>query len=142
MNSSRPYLLRAIHEWLVDNEKTPHILVNAHHVGVDVPAEFVEDGRILLNVSPQATGDLRLGKKLVTFYAMFGTDDCFITVPIPAIEAIYASENGRGMYFSEEDLGEDFDQDADSGNPPSSSGDDGGSDKSPPEGRSHLKVVK
>ena len=140
MKSSRPYLLRAIHEWLVDNQKTPHILVNAEKDGVDVPHQFIKEGKIVLNVAPVATGDLRLGKKLVTFHAGFGSEDHFISVPIPAIEAIYAFENGRGMYFSEEDLGDDFDPSGDQA--PEEGGDSDRGGESGQNGGSHLKVVK
>ena len=138
MNSSRPYLLRAIYEWLVDNKKTPHIMVDAQVPDVCVPSEHVNNGKIVLNVAPEATGDLRMGNRVVTFSAGFGDRDHEIYLPISSIEAIYAFENGKGMYFSDEDLEEGSEDSAEGDD--SSSGSEGGSTAQ--KGVSHLKVVK
>lgn len=106
MNSSRPYLLRAIHEWLNDNGLTPHVLVDATVSGIRVPLAFVEDGRIVLNISSSAAHDLVLGNELVTFVARFSGKANEIRIPVNAILAIYARENGKGMVFQDEELNE------------------------------------
>lgn len=102
MTPSRPYLIRALYEWIDDNQLTPHLLVDATLEGVNVPLQFVEDGRIVLNVSASATHDLLLGNESVRFYARFGGVDTAVEVPIDAVLAIYARENGQGMMFAEE----------------------------------------
>ncbi|NIP73381.1 MAG: ClpXP protease specificity-enhancing factor [Gammaproteobacteria bacterium] len=127
MISSRPYLIRAMHEWIVDNGLTPHILVDAECEGVDVPIQYVKDGKIVLNIAPQAVGGLQLGNEAVQFRARFGGVEAPIFVPVRSVLAIYARENGKGMAFGE-------------------NGGDGGD--GPPEpspdrsGRPALKVVK
>ncbi len=103
MTSSRPYLIRALYEWIVDNNLTPHLLVNAKIPGVDVPPQYVKEGRIVLNVGPHAIEELLITNDAVTFSARFNEGVCDIYVPAIAVLAIYASENGRGMFFSEED---------------------------------------
>ena len=103
MNSSRPYLLRAIYEWLVDNELTPYILVDATAPEVSVPERYVEEGKIILNIEMQAVGNLQLGNDAVEFDARFSGVAHHIYIPMLAVKAIYAFENGRGMVFSEEE---------------------------------------
>ncbi len=102
MTSSKPYLARAIYEWLVDNQMTPYILVAAHHPGTRVPAQFVQDGRIVLNVAPMAVQALLIGADETCFSARFGGVPWSIVVPHGALLAIYAKENGQGMFFDEE----------------------------------------
>ena len=109
MNSSRPYLLRAIHQWIVDNDCTPHLLVNAWAPGVQVPMDYVENDKIVLNVGPSAAHRLELGDDAVTFDARFGGKPMSVIAPIGAILAIYARENGQGMLFTEDD-GADADE--------------------------------
>ncbi len=129
MLSSRPYLLRALHEWIVDSGFTPHLLVNAEHDGVEVPPSAVNDGRVILNVSPSAVRDLLMDAELVTFVARFSGRSQAISVPVMAVEAIYARENGRGMMFPDD--GSD------------GTGDDGTDDGDGPRpGKPNLKVVK
>src|SRR5271156_1286288 len=101
--SSRPYLLRAFYEWIVDNYATPYIVVNAELPGVNVPQQYVEKGRIVLNVSPVAVMELALANDHVAFNARFGGVPYDIYVPIRAVAAIYAKENGRGMVFKEDE---------------------------------------
>ena len=103
MNSSRPYLIRAIHEWILDNEMTPHLLVDIEGEGVDVPAQQGQNGKIVLNISPQAVEGLMLGNDAIGFRARFGGIATDVYVPIAAVMAVYAKENGRGMVFSEDD---------------------------------------
>lgn len=101
MTSSRPYLLRAIYEWIVDNGSTPHIVVAAEMDSVQVPRQFVENGVIVLNVAPSAVRDLELGNDRVSFSARFAGSAQYVSVPMAAIQAIYARENGQGMVLSE-----------------------------------------
>ena len=101
MTSNRPYLIRALHEWITDNGLTPHLLVNAELAEVEVPLQYVHEGRIVLNVSATAIHGLRLGNDWIEFSARFGGSPCWIRIPPLAIIAIYARENGQGMIFSE-----------------------------------------
>jgi len=128
MTPSRPYLLRAINEWILDNQCTPYLLVDAEVEGVDVPRQYVENGKIVLNIDPQAVRDLVLGNEEVSFSARFQGKPWQIYIPIQAVLAIYAQENGRGMMFNEEEGSE----------PPPS----GSSPAKPSSGRPSLKVVK
>lgn len=102
MNSSRPYLLRAIHEWLVDNNLTPHLLVNADHQEVQVPTNYVDEGKIVLNVSPSAVQNLHMDNTAISFNARFSGSPTDIYIPINACMAIYSKEDGKGMVFNEE----------------------------------------
>ena len=99
MTSSRPYLLRAVHEWIADNGLTPQIVVDAQHEQARVPTAYVRDGKIVLNVSSTAVRGLRLGNERVEFSARFGGTPFDVFVPIGAVLAIMARENGTGMSF-------------------------------------------
>lgn len=103
MTSSRPYLIRAMYQWIVDNGMTPHLLVNAAIDNCLVPDDFIQDGKIVLNVAPMAITGLVLGDDEVTFGARFNGVSESIYVPVKAVEAIYARENGQGMMFSDDD---------------------------------------
>lgn len=109
MTSSRPYLLRAIYEWLLDNSQTPYIMVNAAVAGVSVPQNFVENGKIVLNVEPNAIGNLLMANEAVEFDARFQGKPFHVYLPIESVLAIYSFENGRGMVFSDEDKADDGD---------------------------------
>ena len=102
MTSNRPYLIRALYEWLVDNDLTPYLLVDANRESVHVPTRYVEEGRIVLNVSPSAVRDLSLGNDLVAFEARFGGSAFAISLPPDAVLGVYARENGKGMLFPDE----------------------------------------
>lgn len=102
MTPSKPYFLRAVYEWVNDNRMTAHLLVNADAKGVDVPRQYVQDGRIVLNISPGAVHGLMMSNEDVTFSARFGGTPLQIHVPVYAILAIYAKENGQGMFFDDE----------------------------------------
>ncbi|TWE02881.1 stringent starvation protein B [Pseudomonas sp. AG1028] len=136
MNSSRPYLIRALYEWIVDNDCTPHLLVNAEYPGVQVPSKFVSDGQIVLNVSPTAVRELSLGLDAVSFEGRFGGVAHSLFVPSAAVLAIYARENGQGMVFDQEpppvesEIEEVEDEPTPDDEPPR------------PSGRPSLKVVK
>lgn len=99
MNSSRPYLLRALYEWIVDNQCTPHLLVNSDYPQVRVPPGFASDGQIVLNVSPSAVRYLEMDNQAVSFEGRFGGVEHRLYVPCAAVLAIYARENGQGMVF-------------------------------------------
>ena len=103
MTSNRPYLIRAINEWLLDNQLTPHLLVDAQAPGVEVPKNFVQDGKIVLNIGPHAVEGLRITNEEVTFLARFSGVSQLISFPVTAVLAIYARENGRGMMFDEDE---------------------------------------
>lgn len=103
MTSSRPYLVRAIFQWISDNGMTPHLLVDVSVEGVQVPAEHVQNGKIILNIAPMAVSGLVLGDDEVTFSARFSGSSRSIIIPVDAVLAIYAKENGQGMMFSEDD---------------------------------------
>ena len=92
-----------MHEWMVDNGFTPHLVVDAKRDGVRVPAGHVKDGKIVLNVSPTATHALTLGNDAVTFEARFGGVSQQLEIPIAAVLGIYARETGQGMIFGEDD---------------------------------------
>jgi len=109
MSPSKPYLLRALHEWISDNGQTPLIVVDAEQEGVEVPFEFVEDGKLVLNVSVSATGDLELGNEHVSFSARFGGTPHSLWIPVASVLGIYSRESGQGMVFPE---GDEFDDDA------------------------------
>jgi len=107
MTPSRPYLIRALYEWIGDNGMTPHILADANAEGTELPRQFVEDGRIVLNIGPNAVRNLLLGNDAVEFGARFSGTPMTVRVPIGAVLAIYARESGKGMVFTEEDGGGD-----------------------------------
>lgn len=107
MTPLKPYLIRSIYEWILDNELTPHLLVDAEAEGTTLPQDSIEDGKIVLNVRPQAIQGLTLGNEHIEFNARFGGNPIHIVVPIQAIMAIYAKENGKGMIFDQEDSGND-----------------------------------
>ncbi|HBI21081.1 MAG TPA: ClpXP protease specificity-enhancing factor [Legionella sp.] len=102
MTSNKPYFIRAIYDWVVDNDLTPYLLVNAEHPDVEVPQEHVNHGRIVLNISPAACRGLHLENDRIVFTARFSGQVTQIFVSPVAVLAIYAKENGRGMEFGEE----------------------------------------
>jgi stringent starvation protein B len=125
MNSSRPYIMRALYEWIVDNEFTPYVLVDASIADVVVPQQFVKDNQIVLNISPDAVVDLSISNQAVSFNGRFGGVATDVFVPISAVVGIYARENGQGMVFDPEEA-----MDPPDDSPPE------------PENRPSLKIVK
>jgi len=101
MTSNRPYLIRAIWQWVADNGLTPYILVDANAEQVQVPTQFVEDGRIVLNISSSAVLDLNMDDEFVSFNARFSGAPMDVFVPVSSVLGIYARENGQGMLFPE-----------------------------------------
>ena len=126
--SRRPYLVRAMHEWMTDNGQTPHLVVDAAAAGVDVPPGYAKDGRIVLNVSWQATQGLKLGNEAIEFAGRFGGVSHHVRVPAEAVLGIYARETGQGMLFQD-----------DSESPPSGPSPSGPADNGR---RPKLRVVK
>ncbi len=104
LSAKRPYLLRAYYDWIVDNQLTPYLLVDATYYGVNVPTEYVQDGQIILNLSMRATNNLHLGENAIEFCARFNGQERQIYVPMGAALAIYARENGEGAMFEAEQL--------------------------------------
>jgi len=102
VTSTRPYLLRALNEWILDNGMTPHIVVDATIPGTHVPPEHVRDGRITLNLSPSAVRELVIGNEAISFGARFGGRHFDVVVPPGAVLAIFARESGAGMSFPPE----------------------------------------
>ena len=127
----KPYFLRAMHQWIVDSDSTPYLVVDVNVAGVEIPPGYAQDGKLVLNVSYAATDGLEIGGEHVEFDARFGGVSRHVRVPMAAVLAIYAHETGQGMLFDAEDG-------AESGTPgdaPTKPGGDGG--KKPT-----LKVIK
>jgi len=165
MTSHRPYLLRALYEWIADNGMTPHLLVDATRPSVQVPMHAVKDGRIVLNIAERAVSRLDMSNDTIRFSARFGGVSHSVSVPIGAVLAIYARETGQGMALPDDALAADDDEafesadSADSTEPapailsavPSdpdaqgddgSDGDDGGPASPTPRRAGHLRIVK
>lgn len=128
MTPNRPYLLRALYEWISDNAMTPHILVDADFAGVDVPEQAIQKGKVILNIDKSAVHELELGNEIVSFNARFAGHRYGVSVPVEAVLAIYSKENGQGMMFAQDDEPD-----------PSGGPDDG---EKPKMKRPHLRVVK
>ncbi|BCU53905.1 MULTISPECIES: ClpXP protease specificity-enhancing factor [Enterobacter] len=160
LSPRRPYLLRAFYEWLLDNQLTPHLVVDVTLEGVRVPMEYARDGQIVLNIAPRAVGNLELANDEVRFNARFGGVPRQVYVPLAAVLAIYARENGAGTMFEPEAAYDgdaislnDDDESAPSesetvmsvidGDKPDNSDDNDPDDDPPPRGgRPALRVVK
>ncbi len=161
MSSQRPYLLRALYEWIADNDMTPHVLVDARVPGVRVPPHTVKDGQVVLNIAARAVGHLQMDNDALRFSARFGGVSHNVVVPLPAVIAIYARETGQGMALQQdllppaaaeeadaehEGLGAlhaDYDPevvDESESDAEATSGD--GDDDRPPPRRGHLRIVK
>jgi stringent starvation protein B len=140
MSSNRPYLLRAIYDWITDNQLTPYVLVDATVEGVRVPPQVIKNGQVVLNLAMRAVANLELGNDSINFQARFSGVSQAIRIPMQAVLALYAQENGQGMMFPAEDG--DTPPPAPGPGPegpgPGPSGD--GADK--PRRSPHLRVVK
>lgn len=159
MKPRRPYLVRAYYDWLLDNNLTPHLVVDAMLPGVLVPMDFVRDGQIVLNIAPRAVGNLELGNDAIRFNARFGGIPQQVDVPMAAVLALYARENGAGTLFEpevaydlpdEDEFAAAAEEEASANAEPNLvlveelAGDDNGPDDEPPRprGRPTLRVVK
>lgn len=133
MTPSRPYLLRALYDWISDNGLTPHIVVDATYPGVEVPPSAVRDGKVVLNIGLRAVDQLDLGDERIRFFARFGGVSHAVSIPTLAVKAIYARENGVGMVFPDEEP-------MPPGEPPA--GKPGGETGGRTPRRGHLRIVK
>ncbi len=106
MNSSRPYIIRALYDWILENQCTPYVLVDAFGEGVEVPQDHVKDGQIILNISPIAVQSVSISNEAIEFNGRFGGIPKKVLVPIKYILGIYAKENGQGMIFESDELPE------------------------------------
>lgn len=138
MVSTKPYLLRAIYQWCVDQGLTPHLLVtvDAH---THVPRQYIENGRIVLNLGPEAVHQLQMGDEEISFKARFSGTAFSVLIPVSAVTAIYARENGHGMSFEAESSPDDHDDEMPDTGPAEP---DESPPPSPPAGRPHLTRVK
>ena len=139
MTSNRPYLLRAFFDWIVDNQCTPHLVVNADFPNVIVPTQFVQDGQIVLNINPSAVAQFQMDNFEVSFNARFGGQPMRVVVPIGAVLAIYARENGEGTVFTPEDFSEYEEPRVTQAEEEQEKGDN---DEPEKKRGSHLKVIK
>jgi stringent starvation protein B len=141
MSSNRPYLLRAIYDWISDNDLTPYILVDAGVAGVRVPPQVVKNGQVVLNLAMRAVANLDLGNEWISFQARFSGISQTIQIPVAAVLALYAQENGQGMMFPAEEEGGETPPPVPEpdGTPPTAG--DGDGDK-PKRSAPHLRVVK
>lgn len=144
LTPNRPYLLRAYYDWLIDNGLTPHVLVDATVDGTQVPQQFVKEGQIVLNVHHAAVAGLELGNDWVEFNARFGGVPQQVILPMKAISAIYARENGVGVVFEMEPAYETDDEQLevftpDDDNQPKVTSDQKDSSKKQ---RGHLTIIK
>lgn len=143
MSSNRPYLLRAIYDWISDNGCTPYLLIDATYEGVRVPPQVVKNGQVVLNIAMRAVANLELGNDWVNFSARFSGVSQSVRVPVGAVLALYAQENGQGMMFPAED--DEAGASAATASAPAAESapddKDTGGDK-PKRGAPHLRVVK
>lgn len=107
MSPNRPYLMRAIYDWISDNNLTPYILVDAGCAGVQVPPQVVKNGQVVLNLAMRAVANLDLGNDWISFQARFSGVSQAIQIPVQAVLALYAQENGQGMMFPADEEGGD-----------------------------------
>lgn len=145
MTSHRPYLLRALWEWIADNGMTPHLLVDARQPGVRVPAHTVKDGKVVLNIADRAVAKLEMGNDMVSFSARFAGVSQSVQVPVTAILAIYARETGQGMALPEEMGASQTASAPEGGDPEATEPSDNGPDDDtpqPPKRGAHLRIVK
>lgn len=143
MSSNRPYLLRAIYDWISDNNLTPYVLVDAGFAGVRVPPQVIKNGQVVLNLAMRAVANLDLGNEWISFQARFSGVSHTIQIPVHAVLALYAQENGQGMMFPADEEGGDMPPPSapePDDTPPTPVADEGG-DK-PKRGAPHLRVVK
>ncbi len=132
MSSNRPYLIRAMYEWIGDNDMSPYLLVDASIPGVQVPPDAIRDGKVVLNVAARAVSQLDLGNHMISFLARFGGVSRSIEIPVTAVQAIYAQETGQGMMMPADVMAEEAALETDDGPEPTP----------PPKRGAHLRVVK
>lgn len=107
MTSSKPYLIRGLYEWLLDNDATPYVLVDTSSEAVEIPKGIANDGKVVLNLSPSAIQNLEMTNEYLSFSARFSGVSQNVYCPILSVLAIYAKENGKGMMFAEDNQQEE-----------------------------------
>ncbi len=140
MSSNRPYLLRAIYDWISDNQLTPYILVDAGTAGVRVPPQVIQNGQVVLNLATRAVANLDLGNDSISFQARFSGVSQAIHIPVQAVLALYAQENGQGMMFPAEGEGGDTPPPRSPPDDPAPTAHETGNKRKT--GAPHLRVVK
>jgi len=103
MTSQKPYLIRAIYDWLLDNGTTPYLLVNTIIPGVKVPEDYIHDNKIVLNIAPDAVQHFQADNEWISFSARFSGKPMELFIPIEAVLGIYGKENNQGMFFTEDE---------------------------------------
>ena len=141
MTSNRPYLLRAVYDWISDNGLTPYLLIDATGEGVRVPPQVVKNGQVVLNIAMRAVANLELGNDWIGFSARFSGVSHALRIPVGSVLALYAQENGQGMMFPADEEGGDTPPPASAPDEPGS-GQNGGSQENPKRGAPHLRVIK
>ncbi len=134
MTPNKPYLIRALYEWLEDNNATPYIMVDSTHSGVDIPAGIAKDGKVVLNIAHRAVQGLEIDNEYIAFSARFSGVSQSLYIPIQAVMAIYSMEDGEGMMFADTS-----DRSAEDSEP---AGDQGKSADKPDKPKPGLKIVK
>lgn len=154
MTSHRPYLLRALYEWISDNGMTPHLLVDATRPGVQVPSQSVKEGKVVLNVAERAVSQFQISNDVIAFSARFGGVSFPVSVPVSSVLAIYARETGQGMALPDDGLADSEADDSTAESDehavslssvpaePSGDDDDGGPSRPSPRRSGHLRIVK
>ncbi|MEW9571138.1 ClpXP protease specificity-enhancing factor [Rhodanobacter sp. Si-c] len=140
MTSNRPYLLRAIYDWISDNGLTPYLLIDATGEGVRVPPQVIKNGQVVLNIAMRAVANLELGNDWVGFSARFSGVSHVVRIPVGSVLALYAQENGQGMMFPAEEEGGDTPPPPAPDEPPPGQG--GNGDDKPKRGAPFLRVIK
>lgn len=138
MTSNRPYLIRAMYEWINDNGMTPHLVVDAAHPDLRVPPQAVRDGKVVLNIAARAVAGLELGDAVIRFQARFAGVSQSVMLPIGAVQAIYALESGQGMMLPDDGALASSSQEPATPSEPSPPDDSGGG----PRKGSHLRIIK
>lgn len=138
MTSNRPYLIRAMYEWINDNGMTPHLVVDAAHPDLRVPPQAVRDGKVVLNIAARAVAGLELGDAVIRFQARFSGVSQTVMLPIAAVQAIYALESGQGMMLPEDGAMASAPAGSAAASEPGPPDDTGGG----PRKGAHLRVIK
>lgn len=141
MSSNRPYLMRAIYDWITDNNLTPYVLVDATREGVRVPPHVIKNGQVVLNLAMRAVANLDLGNDWISFQARFSGVSHSILIPVSAVLALYAQENGQGMMFPADDSDVEPPPSPPNGGESASAPEPSSDDDKPKRG-GHLRIVK
>ena len=142
MTSNKPYLIRALNEWIIDNQMTPFLLVDVNVEGVEVPQQHIRDGKIILNIAPGAVQEIAIEEEWIYFSARFSGQALMINVPVNAVLAIYAKENGRGMMFAGDEASLDDTAAVEQTDLPENKSGEKSPEKKPQRKKPALRIVK